>query len=252
MKNLIATMLLLGCGAAQAAPATDLECDKCIQTNEIAGGAITSGRLKKSAVTTGKIRSRAVTTGKIMDGAVTVEKVAPEIANAIGTSCLAGQAVVGMDESGNFVCEGVISPTPDRTDDMCALYQRLFDMALIGDLTVPEYCPPSTDVITARYMSFSAADNCFDALGSDGWTEASAFAFAVTQASDESSVVVTTNSNSCKNNEPYVGRCILPMIITGTGDAYLYIQDGLVPDESALCTAVIGGTWEAGSQFPSY
>jgi hypothetical protein len=105
MRNLIAAVLLLGCGAVQAAPATDLECDKCVQTNEIAAGAITTGRLNKSAVTTGKIRSRAVTTGKIKDGAVTVEKVAPEIANSFDSYCPLGEGVYGKDSNGNYVCE---------------------------------------------------------------------------------------------------------------------------------------------------
>jgi hypothetical protein len=107
MKNLIAAMLLLVCGAAQAAPATDLECVNCVQTKEIEAGAITSGRLKKSAVTTGKIRSRAVTTGKIADGAVTVEKVAPELSNAIGTYCPPEQYIIGIDTTGNLVCESL-------------------------------------------------------------------------------------------------------------------------------------------------
>ena len=29
---------------------------------------------------------------------------------------------------------------PDRTADLCVLYQRLSEMSLIGNLTVPDYC----------------------------------------------------------------------------------------------------------------
>ena len=90
MKKLLALGLLLGCGLAWAETATDLDCIKCVDTPELG---------KKS-----------VGTGKLKDGAVTVEKVAPELSNAIGTSCPPGQALVGMDESGNFVCESFSQP----------------------------------------------------------------------------------------------------------------------------------------------
>ncbi|MDH5516109.1 MAG: 5'-nucleotidase C-terminal domain-containing protein [Gammaproteobacteria bacterium] len=33
---------------------------------------------------------------------------------------------------------------PDRTADLCALYQELFNQSLIGALQVPSYCPPSS------------------------------------------------------------------------------------------------------------
>ena len=85
MKKLLALGLLIGCGPVWAQTATDLDCIKCVGTAELA--------------------KKAVGTGKIKDGAVTVEKVAPELSNAIGTFCPPGQAVVGMDETGNFVCE---------------------------------------------------------------------------------------------------------------------------------------------------
>lgn len=35
---------------------------------------------------------------------------------------------------------------PDRTADLCALYQQLYDMSLIGALEVPDYCPPPTGI----------------------------------------------------------------------------------------------------------
>ena len=33
--------------------------------------------------------------------------------------------------------------TPDRTSDLCALYQSLSNQGLIGNLEVPAYCPPA-------------------------------------------------------------------------------------------------------------
>ncbi len=48
---------------------------------------------------------------------------------------------------------------PDRTADLCALYQSLSDQGLIGDLTVPAYCPPPLVNIvfktSARYTGYA-------------------------------------------------------------------------------------------------
>jgi len=46
---------------------------------------------------------------------------------------------------------------PDRTADLCALYQNLSDASMIGALTVPSYCPPIANakivfVTSARYQ----------------------------------------------------------------------------------------------------
>jgi hypothetical protein len=68
-----------------AQAANDVNCSGCVDPRDIA--------------------NRAVTTGKIKNGAVTVKKVAPPLKNAIGTYCPPGQSVVGMDKTGNFVCE---------------------------------------------------------------------------------------------------------------------------------------------------
>jgi len=51
-----------------------------------------------------------------------------------------------------------ISHTPDRTADLCALYQVLSDQGLIGNLAVPAYCPPAQVNIvfktSARYTGY--------------------------------------------------------------------------------------------------
>lgn len=36
---------------------------------------------------------------------------------------------------------GVEDALQSRTVELCTLYQKLFDMSLIGELTVPEVCP---------------------------------------------------------------------------------------------------------------
>jgi hypothetical protein len=92
----IALIALLGLGAdVYAQAASDVDCTGCVDTRDIDTG----------AVSTGKIKNGAVTTGRIKNGAVTKNKVAPELKNAIGTLCPPGQFAVGMDMTGNFVCE---------------------------------------------------------------------------------------------------------------------------------------------------
>ena len=102
-----APLALLGLVAeAHAQAATDVECNGCVDTADIASQAVTTGRIKSQAVTRSKIAPEAVTTAKIGDGAVTVDKVAPELSNAIDTLCAPGETVLGMDVDGNYVCEG--------------------------------------------------------------------------------------------------------------------------------------------------
>ena len=114
----IAPIVLLGVGA-QAYAQDDVDCFQCVDTKDIGSRAITTGKIAKQAVTANKIAKQAVNasklakdavvTNKIADGAVTVNKVVPKLKNAIGTVCLEGEFVIGMDENGNFVCESFAS-----------------------------------------------------------------------------------------------------------------------------------------------
>jgi hypothetical protein len=113
---------VLVAGPLWAVTADDVDCVKCVDKSDIAleavnslrikDGAVTTSKIKAGAVGTSRLRNSAVTTEKIEDGAVTVDKVAPKLSNAIGQFCMPGQAVVGMDASGNFVCENF---TPEWT-----------------------------------------------------------------------------------------------------------------------------------------
>jgi hypothetical protein len=85
---LIIGMLVLG-SQAHAQKATNVVCDGCIGSGDIADKAITpselrsssvtTSKIKNSAVSTGKIKNSAVSTGKIRDGAVTMRKLSPEL-----------------------------------------------------------------------------------------------------------------------------------------------------------------------------
>ena len=127
---------LLGLGADVHAQASNVNCSRCVDAGDIApeavttgkianravtskkieSGAVTNGKIANRAVTTKKINPEAVTTGKIQDGAVTVDKVALPLKNAIGTFCAPGQFVVGMDATGNFVCEPRYFPFGPQLD----------------------------------------------------------------------------------------------------------------------------------------
>lgn len=112
-----------GGGGGGGGALSDLVCKGCVDTSDIAKSAVTNSKIKKGAVSnsklgsgavsTSKLRSGAVSTSKIQNGAVTVDKVSPELRNAIGTSCPAGESVVGMDVSGNFVCESKLARVLD-------------------------------------------------------------------------------------------------------------------------------------------
>ncbi len=61
--------------ASYSQTATNLVCNKCVGTSDIAKGAIVTSRLKGGAVTAGKLRDEAVVTAKLAKAAVTSAKI---------------------------------------------------------------------------------------------------------------------------------------------------------------------------------
>ena len=103
MKNLILGLAGLGLlSTALAQTATDVNCDGCVQSGDIATNgvrradiqnfsintpklnnfAVTTAKIKPGAVAADKIAAEAVTTEKIRNGAVTVDKVSSELSLA--------------------------------------------------------------------------------------------------------------------------------------------------------------------------
>ena len=121
MKNMIFTVVgfcvlgLLYATPALGQAATDVNCDGCVHTGDIATNgvrradiqnfAVNTPKLNNFAVTTAKIKTGAVTADKIADGAVTAAKLDAMFSAAIGTACSHPEVVVGIDETGNLVCE---------------------------------------------------------------------------------------------------------------------------------------------------
>ena len=103
MKNMIfmvvvfyALGLLYATPALGQAAATDVNCDGCVHSGDIATNgvrradiqpfAINTPKLNNFAVTTEKIKTGAVTESKIANGAVTGNKIAPELANYVDSA----------------------------------------------------------------------------------------------------------------------------------------------------------------------
>jgi hypothetical protein len=98
--------------AEAAITATDVICDKCIGTSDIADSAVTSAKIGGGQVKNSDIGSNAVTSGKIADGTIVSADMADQAIistkiadSAVTSSKLAGGAVkpnVHKLEGGNF------------------------------------------------------------------------------------------------------------------------------------------------------
>lgn len=80
--------------------ATDLVCDQCVGTTDIANGAVTSGKIANGQVKNADIGGNAVTTAKIADGQVSSSDIADV---TIGSSDLADSAVTSSKLAGGAV-----------------------------------------------------------------------------------------------------------------------------------------------------
>lgn len=85
-----ALIAFLGLGVEVHAQASDVDCARCVDTTDIASGAVTNGKIADRAVNNKKIETGAVTNGKIANRAVTTKKINPE---AVTTGKLARKAV---------------------------------------------------------------------------------------------------------------------------------------------------------------
>jgi hypothetical protein len=101
-------LLCLSASAAWAQTATNLNCDKCVGTSDIAKGAVTGSRLKNNAVNTAKIKNDAVVTNKIKDGAV----ISTKIKNGAVTSTKIKDASIKLRDLAAEVL-GAINPDLD-------------------------------------------------------------------------------------------------------------------------------------------
>jgi hypothetical protein len=86
--------------AEATAAATDLICDQCVGTTDIANGAVTSGKIGGGQVKNSDIAGNAVTSGKIADGQVFSSDIA---AVTIGSSDIADSAVTSSKLAGGAV-----------------------------------------------------------------------------------------------------------------------------------------------------
>jgi hypothetical protein len=125
--NLIGGLLMAGAlslqvTSVQAEPATDLQCNGCVNAGDIAGAAVKTSKIRNHAVTKNKLRANAVDSFKIRDGqvktpdladgAVTGSKIKANAVNSfkirdgqVKTPDLADGAVTGSK-----IADGAITP----------------------------------------------------------------------------------------------------------------------------------------------
>ena len=85
---------------AHAQTATDLVCSQCVQTSDIALGAVTNSKLATNAVNTSKIANAAVNTAKLANNAANGAKIAN---NAVNAAKIADGAVTAAKLAGNSI-----------------------------------------------------------------------------------------------------------------------------------------------------
>lgn len=102
--NLFFTALFLT-SPVYAVPADDVVCSQCVDTSDIATGAVTAGKLAPGAVTSGRIGVGAVTTTRIQAGAVTTGRIK---ANAVTSSRIKDGEVKTNDLANFAVTEAKI------------------------------------------------------------------------------------------------------------------------------------------------
>ena len=133
--------------------------DDAVTSSKIADKAVRSGHIRAGAVRTSDIAENAVSTRKIRDGAVTVRKVAPELSNSIDTSCPAGQAVIGKDADGNYICES--KKAPGIISTFSGTFQQ-FPPGTTGTTSGPFMCPIGEGLSISTTVVYFSAGICDD------------------------------------------------------------------------------------------
>ena len=140
-------------GSAALAQATDLTCNECVQTpdlapnavnnSKIANAAVNAAKLAANAVTVAKVANNSVTAAKIATAAVTSAKIGP---NAVRTSKIANAAVTAAK-----IAPGAVNVT------------KLADGAVTAAKLAPGAVFANTVIVSP--VGPAATDNCQELIG---------------------------------------------------------------------------------------
>ena len=150
----------LSAGTAWGQQATDLVCNACVGSTDLANGAVTSSKIGGGAVTNGKIAANAVNTPKIATGAVTAPKIAPNAVNAskIATGAITAAKIASGAVNVNKLANSAVSTAKIQAGAVTA--DRLADGAVtnakIGAAAV-DNAKVADSAVTPEKLSFSAA-----------------------------------------------------------------------------------------------
>ncbi len=151
---LIAGSMLLASNSAFAVTADDVVCAQCVNSSDIALGAVKPGQLATDAVITVKIKNKAVTKAKLADFSVTAPKIANGAVNiakikngAVSTAKIAIGAIVENRIAGQAVTTAKIADSAVTEAKLSAAVQSKLNATGGG---MPTHDRPTTSTATVR------------------------------------------------------------------------------------------------------
>ena len=176
MKNITLSLVgLCALGLLSASPglaqtATNVNCDGCVQTGDIATNGVRRSNIQNFAVNTPKINNFAVSASKIKPGAVTTSKIADaavgstqidptEVQARVADSCAVGSFIASIAEDGSVSCEkggtaAVLTANGnDLTPNVAVVDQQRF--WLDACLTAPYVAGPGETALVTASVGFT-------------------------------------------------------------------------------------------------
>jgi len=122
-----------------------LDCNKCVDSSDIAGKAITNGKIGANSVSTGKITNGAVTSEKIAAGAITKSKIADNSVKGshIRAKAITASKIAPLAVNANKIADGAVTMyklSSELQNLLEDLQEELDRLSPDSDLTGATYC----------------------------------------------------------------------------------------------------------------